>query len=147
MEIQEFKKIFGELSRRYGFKVMRHGWLQDSPECIVTTDLQKCPYSRLYYLNIQIFVQDVFGNHYSSNNEDLIKKGIGYFLRRCSPEYEAVFNLDTPIDNIERKQKLEDCFKNFLVPFVDKALTKKGLIELVDAGQLFMAEATKQRLC
>lgn len=152
METTKFKEIFSELAGLTGFKVKRDGWLKESPECIVTLDLQKSPFSKLYHLNIKIFIKDVFGNHYSADEQNLIKRGIGYLQSRGNPhgigdpKDKSTFDLTIPMTDAERKQKLEKYFEDFLSEFIGKALSRKGLVELTEKGLLFMTDETKQKL-
>jgi uncharacterized protein with ParB-like and HNH nuclease domain len=45
-----------------------------------------------------------------------------------------------------RKERLEDLFKNHIVPFTNKTLTKSGIRELAEKGKIFLLPAVKEEL-
>ena len=51
-------------------------------------------------------------------------------LRRQPNEYNDVFDLEIPLDDAVRKEKLEELFVNFVVPFTNKALSRKQILNL-----------------
>ena len=81
-------------------------------------------------MNIKIFVQGVFGRHYSKG-KDLLHRHLGSFFIRPPREFEIIFHLEEPMDGNERKQRLNTLFSDFIVPLTDKALTLSGIKELV----------------
>jgi len=91
--------------------------------------LQKSNFSNLYYLNIKIYVQGTFGQHYNKS-ADLLKD-VGDFFIRQPEEHEDALNFDIAMDDPMRIQKLEALFSNFLTHFSNKALTRNGIKELV----------------
>ena len=67
MDSKEFKKIFGEVAKSYGFERAFGGWFKDSAESIVVLDLQKSNFGDYYEMNVKIYVQGMFGNSYSKS--------------------------------------------------------------------------------
>ena len=80
MQNKEFKKIFDLVAQNNGFEKAFGGWFRESNECIVSLDLQKSNFSNLYYLNIKIFVNGMFGHCYSKSKA--LIKDTGNIFRR-----------------------------------------------------------------
>lgn len=144
MQSKEFKKIFTAAAQKNGFEKALGGWFRESKECIVSLDLQKSNYSNLYYLNIKIFVQGMFGNHYS-RSKDLVKD-TGDIFRRQSKDYDDAFDLDSSINDVERKLRLDTLFNEFINPFTKDALTKNGIRDLAHKGEIYLLPAVKKDL-
>jgi hypothetical protein len=144
MEKKEFKKTFGEIAQKNGFEFAFGGWFKQSNECIITLELQKSNFSDSYYLNIKIFVQGSFGQHY--NKSANLLKDMGDFFRRQPKEYEDALNFDVAMDDKTRIQKFESLFANFLIPFGNKALTRDGIKELISQGEIALLPAVKKEL-
>jgi hypothetical protein len=145
MDSKEFKKIFGEVAKSNGFESAFGGWFKDSAESIVVLDLQKSNFGDYYEMNIKIFIQGMFGNSYS-RSKNLVKRDIGNIFRRQPPEYKSVFDFDEPMDDEKRKADLAKLFRDFIVPFTDKALSKSGIRELADKGEITLLPAVKEEL-
>ena len=145
MNNKEFKNLFNKLAKQYGFKAISNNWFRESDECIVGINLQKSYYCNLYYLNINIFVHGIFGNH-DIKEKDLMIKGTNSFSERSPKEYDDVFSLEMQMDDKERTQRLESFFAEYLGPLVEKALTRNGIKELVHANQISVFPSAKEEL-
>ncbi len=145
MDSKEFKKVFGEVTKSHGFESAFGGWFKEREECIAVLDLQKSNFGDYYQLMIKIYVQGIFGNKYSKS-KDLVKKEVGDVFRGGPPSYKDVFNFDEPMDNEKRKERLAKLFSEFIVPFIDKALSRQGLKELAAKEEVFLLPAVKQQL-
>jgi len=147
MDTKEFRTLFDNVAQSHGFELAFGRWVKESPECIVTLDLQKSNFSRIYYLNISVFIQGVLEKHYIKSKE--LYRNLGDAFRRQPKEYDNVLDLDAQMEEIERRQTLNALFKDFLVPFSTKALTRSGLKELVEHGELSsftMGKGVKEEL-
>jgi hypothetical protein len=145
MDSKEFKKIFDGIASKYGFEKAFGGWFRESDECINVLDLQKSNFGDYYELNIKIFVQSMFGNTYAKG-KDLVKKHTGDVFTRQPDNYKDVFDFDKLMNDSNRKDRLEELFSEFIKPFTDKALSRKGLIELETQGEIFLLPAVKEEL-
>lgn len=146
MNSKEFKIVFGNTAKEYDFKKAFGGWYKESPECIAVLELQKSNFGDYYLLNIKVFIQGLFGKNYYLT-KDLIKSPIGDITINETQKYRDVFDFDeSMIDDVKRREKLEKLFKNHIVPFVNKTLTKNGIIELVRSGRLLLLPAVKKEL-
>lgn len=145
METRIFKKEFGGISRKNGFESAFSGWFKESNECIIVLDLQKSNYGNYYQLIIKIFVQHIFGITYVKS-KDLVKKEIGDVETGESQEYRGIFDLDILMNDIERKQKLETLFREYIVPITNKGLTRAGIKELAATDQIHLLPAVRKEL-
>lgn len=145
MDSKEFKKLFGEEAKFNSFESAFGGWFKDSVESIIVLDLQKSNFGDYYEMNIKIYIQGMFGNKYSKS-KNLVKRDVGNIFRRQPPEYNSVFDFDLTMDDEKRKEKLGQLFRDFIVPFADKALSKSGLIELANNGEIIILPAVKAEL-
>jgi hypothetical protein len=50
------------------------------------------------------------------------------------------------MDDEKRKADLAKLFSDFIVPFTDKALSKSGIRELAEKGEIFLLPAVKIEL-
>ena len=144
MENKDFKKLFGCLAQQNGFEYAFSGWIKESPECIAIIELQKSNYGNYYDMNIKIYIQGVFGNKYLKC-KDLVKNDTGDIFTRQPPEYNSAFDLDSLMDSETRKNILSKLFIGFIVPEVDKNLTRAGIVEQARNGK-FILPAIKKEL-
>ncbi len=139
METSEFRNQFDTIAKRYGYTSAFRGWYKRSDECVLALELQKSSYSRLYYLNIYPFVGGYFNNYHKSDvkvTRDTIRGKDKMFFRREDKKYSPLFDLENNITNDKRLKGLETFFIEWLLPFTDKAITKRGMLKLIDQGQL-----------
>ncbi len=145
MEAIDFKKLFDEIAKESGFDRAYKGWFKESPEVILALDLQKSNFGNYYYLNIKLFIQGVFGHTYSKCKK-LIKTDIGNIFLRQPDNYSNLLDLDTPLEDSDRKEGLRKLFGDFIVPFSNKTSSKKGVRELHEHEGLFILPAVKEEL-
>lgn len=145
MENKIFKEKFNDIAKFYGFESMFGGWFKESAECIFVVELMKSNFGNYYQLNIKIFVNGVFGKFYKKN-KDLVKKEIGNIFIGEPREFKMALDLENLMDIKEREQKLHSLFKDFLIPFSEKALTKDGINELAEKGEIDLLPAVKEEL-
>lgn len=143
MNSKEFKKLFGEVAKLNGFKSTFGGWFKDSAESVIVLELQKSSFSNSNYLNIKVFIQGAFERTYSPS-KDLIKSSMGHITNQLRDK--EILDLDEPMDDEKRKVDLVRLFSDLIVPFTDKALSKSGIKELADKGEITLLPAVKEEL-
>ncbi len=143
MDSKEFKKVFGEIAKSNGFESAFGGWFKDSAESIVVLELQKSSFANSSYLNVKVFIQGAFDRTYTPN-KDLIKSSMGHITNQIRDK--EILNFDEPMDDEKRKEKLEQLFGEFIVPFADKALSKSGIRELAEKRVITLLPAVKEEL-
>lgn len=136
MEKEEFKKIFSDIAFENKFIKAYGSWYKKSEECIIVLDLQKSNYSNLYYLNIRIYIQGVFNMTYTINKY-LIKNDIGTLDTRIPKEQSYLLDLENNLKDIDREEKIKELFQKFVNPFVEQALSRNGIKELVRKKLLY----------
>jgi hypothetical protein len=144
MENKEFKKLFNEVAKKNDFESAFGGWFKESRECIAALYLQKSNYGNYYELNIKIFIQGVFGNQYQKSKE--LKYATSAILGRQPEEYRDVFDLDSLMENVLRKEKLEKLFNDFIVPLVNSMLTREGIKKHALNDKDFLTPALNKEL-
>lgn len=144
MENKEFKKLFNEVAKKNNFESAFGGWFKETNECIAALYLQKSNYGNYYELNIKIFIQGVFGNQYQKSKD--LKNATSAILGRQPEEYRDVFDLDLLMEDVLRKEKLEKLFEDFVVPFVDKMLTREGIRKCAQNDKDFLSPALNEEL-
>jgi len=146
MNSKEFKNTFNAVARENGFEKAYSGWFKESQECILVLDLQKSNFGDYYEMNVKIFVQGVFGNHYVKS-KDLVKRDIGNIFTRQPKEFRDVLVFDDiQMTDEERVSKTKELFAKFIVPFADKAMSIPGIEELEAQGTIFILPAVKEEL-
>ena len=143
MDSKEFKKIFGEVAKANEFESAFGGWFRESAESIIVLELQKSSFSNSNYLNIKVFIQGAFERTYTPN-KDLIKSSTGHITNQIRDK--EILDFDNSMNNEKRKEELEQLFSEFIVPFADKALSKSGIKELAEKGEITLLFAVKEEL-
>lgn len=145
MDNKTFKLTFKKIAISNGFEAAFNGWFKKSDECILVIELMKSNFGNYYQLNIKIFVNGVFGKNHSVH-KDMIKKEVGNIDRGEPKRFENALNLEFPMDDTTREMELQALFQDFLVPFSEKALTKRGIHELAEQGEIALLPAVKEEL-
>lgn len=144
MDNKVFKKTFSEIAVHHSFEFRFGGWFKESSECIVALFLQKSNFGNNYYLNIKIFIQGSFGIYYQKTKD--LKFATSEILKRQPSEYNDVFDLEIPLDDTFRKGKLEELFINFVIPFTNKSLSRKQILDLEKNNELVLLSSVKEEL-
>jgi hypothetical protein len=144
MADKNFKKIFNEIAVSHSFKPCCGGWFKESSESIVALFLQKSNFGSNYYLNIKVFFQGSFGIYYQKTKD--LKFATSDILRRQPNEYNDVFDLEVPLDDAYRTKKIQDLFVDFVVPFTNKSLSRKQILELEKNNELILLASVKEEL-
>jgi len=146
MDTKAFKNMFDRIAVDHGFKKLGALWFMESDEHIVTLDLQRSNYSKLYYLNIKVFIRGLFGRQCVASKE--LIKDTGDIFRREPKEYSAAFDLDNTLTEIKRKQEIIDLFLSFLNVYCRAMLTKKSIKEYAKANpdQICLLPAVRKEL-
>lgn len=145
MESKEFKSLFDKIAKAHGYEKAFSGWFKESAECIAVLDLQKSNFGNYYELNIKIFIRGVFGNRYTKDKK-LVKRDTGDIFTRQPEDFKDVLDFDTSMDSDKRKQGIEALFKEFIDSFIDRALSRNGIKDLAQDGELFLLPAVKKEL-
>ena len=145
MDSKEFKNVLGNVANLHGFKKAFNGWYKESSECIAILELQKSNFGDYYQLNIKIFIQGVFGKTYILDKK-LVRSTMGHVNSSAMKDYKNIFDFDESIEDAMRKERLEELFKKYIVPFTDKALSKSGIRELADQGEIILLPTIKSEL-
>ena len=144
METKEFKKMFKEIARRYGFKTIYGGWYKESEDTMVIIHLLHSYYSRLYYFDFKINIRGVFGRNSISKVD--VQSSVANIEISSPVEYWDLFNLETELDADTRRVMLEKLFETYVVPLTNKALSLEGIEELVNAGKISIEPVVKEEL-
>lgn len=146
MTSKEFKNsLFNHTAKANGFEKAFGGWFFESTDCITVLDLQKSNFGDYYELNIKIYIQGAFGNHYAKN-KDLVRKDTGDIFLRSPDEFRNVLDFDNLMSYEKRKAELEKLFDIFITPITTKTLTKSGIIELAEQGIIDLLPAVENEL-
>ena len=88
----------------------------------------------------------LFNDHTGEKIADLEVVTTSDILRRQPNEYNDVFDLEILLDDAFRKEKLEELFVNFIVPFTNKALSRKQILDLEKTNELGLLSSVKEEL-
>lgn len=144
METKDFRKLFKGLAKKNGFEPAFNGWLKQSEKCFFTMELIRSNFGRYYMIDLKIYVQGTFGNHYVKDKSLL--RNVGDFFSRTPKQFDTALDLEQEMEDGERTQKLESLFQDFVVPFSEKALTIHGINELIEKEELYLLPAVKEEL-
>ncbi|SIP96023.1 protein of unknown function [Chryseobacterium sp. RU37D] len=145
MDSKEFKVIFGEIAKSYGFIKAFSGWYKKNAESIAILELQKSNFGDYYQLNIKVFVQKVFNRTYEPN-KDLIKSSLGHVNSSETKPYSRILNFDDHMEDNIRIELVNELFNNHIVPFINKTSSISGILNLEEAGEIFLLPAIKEEL-
>ena len=144
IENKEFKKLFGEVAKSRGFQSIHGYWYVESVECILTLELLKSNFSNLYYLNIRTFIHGIFGKNYIKDKT--LSKGFGNITSRPPGKYHPFFDLDLAMESQVRKEGIESLFDEYLLPYSNQSLSRKGISELPDEDKRCIPLSVKEAL-
>lgn len=146
MDNKEFKKQVGLVAKANGFKTAFGAWYKESDECVVVVKLQKSNYGNYYYLNIDGFIQGAFGRRHVVNR--YLIKVLYYGEVSTQISNNPIFDLseEEPMGDEERISRLNDIFSDYVVPFVDLALSRAGVIQLFREGRVYLTPVTREEL-
>ncbi len=144
MDNKILKKTFNAIAICNSFEPCFGGWFKESSESIVALFLQKSNFGNNYYLNIKVFFQGSFGIYYQKSKD--LKFATSEIFGRQPNEYNDVFNLDSSLDDAFREKELKKLFINFIVPFTNKALSRKQTLDLEKNNALFLLSSVKEEL-
>jgi Domain of unknown function (DUF4304) len=145
IDAQQFKKLFSEVAVARDFVWDHGGWFRESPECVIVLDLQKSDFGNYFELNIKIFVQGLFNDHYSRSKE-MVKRLTGDVFLRPPSRFRPVLDLDEPMTRDERARAIEALFNEFVTPISADALTRAGLITLAARELVHLLPAVRKQL-
>lgn len=99
----------------------------------------------LFLYTLSLFVQGTFGNTYSKSKK-LVKTDVGNIFLRQPDNYSNLLNLDSALEDNERKEGIKKMFSEFITPFSNKTTTKEGIKEVHKKEGLFILPAVKEEL-
>ncbi|MES2389478.1 MAG: DUF4304 domain-containing protein [Bacteroidota bacterium] len=143
MNNKEFKTVFAQTAKSYGFKSAFGNWYKESSECIAILELQKSNFADCYYLNIKTFIQGLFELKYAPSKE-VVKSSMGHITNQIRDL--DVFNLDKSMDDTIRNEQLNKYFENYIVPYTNKILSKYVIKEMAKKGEITLLPAVKVQL-
>ena len=144
MDSKEFRKIFGEVAKSYGFRNAYGGWYKESDECISLFWLQKSSYANEFYLNLRAYIQGAFNRHYFINKE-IMKSSFGHVMDQITGN--SIFDLeDIAMSDEERIALLRTVFEERIIPFTERCLSKLGIIEMFQKGDIYLLPAVREEL-
>lgn len=145
MDTNNFKILFSTVAERNGFTSAFGGWFNESPECIVTLNLQKSNFGNYFELNLKVFVQGIFGAAHIMSKE-LVKTKTGDVFTRAPSQFRNALELEHRTDPFERERRLTILFSEFIVPLATGAQTRSGLLQLGKDGKVFLLPAIQDEL-
>lgn len=143
MNSKDFKIIFGEVAKFNDYESAFGGWYKKSTECIVVLELQKSSYSNSNYINIKVFIQNAFNSSYLPNKE-LINSSMGHISKQIRDK--DFLDINNSLDDEKRKQNIHQFFTDYIMPFTEKVLSKKGIKELSESEEIILLPAIKEFL-
>lgn len=141
----EFKKLFFEVAAQNGFSKEFEGIFVETQEVTIALDLQKSAHGRVFYLNIKLFVQGLFGKKYEKSKE-LVTKEIGNVFTREPQEYKEAFNLENSLSLEDRRVLLSRFFSSHFKEFIQESGTRKGILNLGSRQGIFILPAVRNAL-
>lgn len=145
MESRDFIQIFGAIAKQHGFESKYGGWFKISSEVIHVLDLQKSNYGNFFYLNIKIFVNGLFGKNYAPSKQ-LIKNDIGNVFLRQPEIYSPFFNLENNLEEMQRKEGIENMFNEFILPLISISKDRNDIKQSVQRGDIFVLDSVRNEL-
>jgi hypothetical protein len=126
MDTATFRRTVDALAQRSGFSRVKSVWFRVGAETIIALELQRSGYGgRKYYLNVKVWIQGIDNRVYTV--DDLSSRDSGHVFRREPPEFSAVLDLESPLDDATREVKLDELFRDFVNPVADALSTREGI--------------------
>ena len=147
METASFRSAVDALAQRNGFSRVKSAWFRVGEETIIGLELQRSGYGgRKYYLNVKVWIQGIGNRRYAVR--ELSARDSGHVFRREPPEFSAVLDLESSLDDAAREGKLEELFRVFVSPVADALSTRRGIWRSAhaDPALVFLLPAVKEHL-
>ena len=131
MERKEFIKILSKYFIEHNFIKEKQIWYIERDEVIIAIDIQQSQYSKLFYINIRIYIKDFYTKNLYTSQQlmEVIKKRHGMFFATITNN--TFFNLDYILDDEIREYKIINHLNTYLIPIIKLAGTKSGVKELI----------------
>ena len=147
METAAFRRTVDALAQRDGFSRLKSAWFRVGAETIIGLGLQRSGYGgRRYYLNLKVWIQGIDNRAYTVG--ELSARDSGHVFRREPPEFSAVLDLESSLDDATREGKLEELFRVFVGPAAEALSTRNGIWRSAhsDPALVFLLPAVKEHL-
>jgi hypothetical protein len=145
MDTKEFKRLFDDIAKSYGFEAAHGGWYRELPAALFVLNLQKSNFGNYFEANLKLFL----GETASVGNAELkkrVKSMNGDIFRRQPEEYRGAFDLDSRIDLADRRAVIDKMFGGLIDQIVSASTGPAGILRLRDAGVLFVLPTVEARL-
>ncbi len=146
MDKNVFKNLFDEIAQSNGFEKAFNMWFKEQNESLVSIDLQRSNFSALYYVNINIYIQGVWGKNFKKSKDLKFGSGGAVIFRQTPKEYDEALNLENSFTDLKRRELLQKMFSDFIIPFVEKTSTKEGIRKTYTDNSYFLLPAVRQEL-
>jgi hypothetical protein len=146
MSTSEFKRLFNKLAQSHRWLSGNGGWLYprtDEDQCTVAIELQKSAYGKLFYVGINIYIDNAFGCVFVSENS--IQNQVATLYRRHPKELNPVFDLTNSLGDSARNDGLGQFFR-FAGELAEIARMRRGVVDLAKDGKLFVAPGVRTEI-
>ena len=146
MDSKSLLNFLGKQATQSAFKKQYGGWIKESPEGVAVLVPQKSRFGLQYDINVKIFIHGTFQKTYKPSKE--LVNSVGNIFRRTPEKFDEALNLESIVDDSQRLNEIETMFREFLNPFVDAMLTKKGIIDFKRKfpEEIFILPAVEEEL-
>ena len=145
MESRAFKALIGEIAGAHGFKSAHGAWYQELPIALFTLNLQKSNFGNYFDLNLKLFLRRTIPRG-PGEMKRLLKGLTGDIFRSQPPECRRAFDLDEPLGVEERREIIDQMFKDLVDRIARASVAADGILDLRDQGILFLLPGIEARL-
>ena len=140
---------FDEFGRSAGYARKASSWYRRSAETILVVNLQRSQYGPSYYVNVALWLLALGPGEAPKEHDCHVRTRLDDLVPRdCEHRLTALLDLESPIDDVARREELLALLNSTLLPLADASATLEGL-RSVDGERLINAslvEGDAQRL-
>lgn len=145
MEKPQFKALFDDVARGHGFLAAHGGWHRQFEGVLLILDLQRSNFGAYYELNLKLFLNSLSAAERIAS-KILVKSESGDIFVRPPETYRPAFDLEATLSALQRREKLDDLFRKWVLPVGEACASPAGILSLRDRGMIFLLPGVEKHL-
>ena len=121
------KRTFDHVARASGFSRRSSTWYRRTPELVQVLNLQRSSWSRLYYVNVGLWLLALGDNDHPKEYQCHVRTRLDGLLADEAHEVGTLLDLENALAEEERAQRLEAVLRVRLIPVLDEVQSLRDL--------------------
>ncbi len=118
-----------------GFKRRSRTWYRAAPVGLLVVNVQKSNWGQQFYVNFGVYVRALGDEAFPPIHHCHFYARAASLDREQQPHWEAVMDLEKPMDDALRREEFTNLLTARVLPFLDRLTTTEGLRAAAAAGE------------